>query len=127
VNSDNRPDSCTSIAFQYLGINTTVIEFLQAKRPLHTIPFPWWLEFLELCALDQLERYAFEGSLQEFVDQHPFGKFLLVIAVTQEENIALRKTHAVAVVNGVVYNNSNTHRPVAHAWKRVAQEKERIE
>ena len=117
INEDNRPDSCTSLAFHHLGIPQDVIEASQALRPLHTIPFPLWIEVLERAAFNQLEPYEWRGTLRDFIQQHPTGKYFTIIEVTDEEDVTKRRTHAVAVVSGAAYNVSNTGRPIYKVWK----------
>lgn len=117
-NIDGRKFSCTSLAFSYLGIDTDLIELLQAKTPLHTIPFPLWLHVLELTALGRLEIYRWGGgTLQEFIQQHPQGRFLAVIEVTDEIDITKRRSHSVGVVDGVPHNVKNTQRQVFRVWR----------
>ena len=54
ANEDGREHSCVSLAFRQLGISQVVIEVVQEKAPLHTIPFPLWIQVLELCAVNHL-------------------------------------------------------------------------
>jgi hypothetical protein len=117
INEDGRDSSCVSIGFKYLGIDTNLIEALQKIEPLHTIEFPLWLRAVELCSRGSLQPYEWHGTLQEFMQQHPTGKFLTIIEVTSEEDVSKRQTHAVAVVDGISFNVSNTERQVFRVWK----------
>jgi hypothetical protein len=103
-----------SLAFQHLGIPQDMIEVLQTIRPLHEIPYPTWFTILEECAYDQLRPHQRGGgTLQEFLRQHTTGSYLAIIELPGEE----RPTHAVAVVDGISFNVSNTERQVFRVWK----------
>lgn len=120
TNVDGRSNSCVSLAFRQLGIPQDMIEVLQTIRPIHKIPYPTWLTILERCSHDLLEPYDWHGTLQEFIQQHPTGKFLTIIEVTSEEDVSGRQTHAVAITDGMAYNVSNTGRSVFKVWKVIS-------
>jgi len=67
----------------------------------------------------ELEVYDWRGTLTEFIQQHPSGKFFTIIELTGEEEVSKQKTHAVAVVDGASYNisDSDMNRPIFKVWK----------
>jgi hypothetical protein len=117
-NIDGRSDSCVSLALRHLEIQTDIIEAVQKVAPIHTLPYPFWLRVLELCANGHLEPYEWQGgTLAEFIQEHPTGKYFVIVFVTNDADITQRSTHAVAVTDGVAFNASNLQRPVFRTWK----------
>jgi hypothetical protein len=107
ANEDGR---CVLIAFEKLGIETDVIEEIQARAPLHTQPYPLWCFCIQQSSRGKLQPHLWTGGLlSEFAQQHPVGKYLVIVLVPEG-------THAVAVSEGTIHNASNIDRPVFRVW-----------
>jgi hypothetical protein len=112
LNDDGRPSSCVQLAFERLGVDTTLIlEFKKRVGEDAAVPEEISRPILKAAGFEKIE---FCGLVADFILQHPVGKFFLV-------STDYSQNHAISMVDGRVFNLkfSSIKNQIEEVWKKV--------